>query len=147
MADQKCMTCATRTVSNERAIAMLEKAGLRATAPRVILTCLLFCDESHNHITAEELYEQSIEADCRVSLATVYNTLRAFTAAGILRQVNTDCSRVYFDTDPAEHYHFYDERTGKLINIGDNLLQDIKLPPLPEGAQLKGVDLLVRIRT
>ncbi|MDQ7019318.1 MAG: Fur family transcriptional regulator [Robiginitomaculum sp.] len=145
MADQKCTTCATRTLSNERAIAMLENAGLRATAPRVILTCLLFCDEKHTHITAEELYEQSIEADCRVSLATVYNTLRAFTAAGILRQVNTDCSRVYFDTDPNEHHHFYDEKTGKLINIGENLLKDMKLPPLPDGTTLKGVDLLVRI--
>lgn len=145
MVDQKCMTCDIRTISNERAIATLEKAGLRATAPRVILTCLLFCDEKHNHITAEELYEQSIEANCRVSLATVYNTLRAFTAAGILRQVNTDCSRVYFDTNPIEHHHFYDEKTGKLINIGENLLQGLKLPPLPEGTQLKGVDLLVRI--
>jgi len=145
MADQKCMTCDIRTISNERAIATLEKAGLRATAPRVILTCLLFCDDKHQHITAEELYEQTIEANCRVSLATVYNTLRAFTSAGILRQVNTDCSRVYFDTDPEEHHHFFDEKTGKLINIGENLLENLKLPPLPDGTKLKGVDLLVRI--
>jgi Fur family iron response transcriptional regulator len=147
MTDQKCMDCPEQTLSNERAVAVLEAAGLRPTAQRVILTCLLFCKGMHRHITAEELYERSIVAGSKVSLATVYNALHSFTKAGIIRQIATESTKVYFDTNPEEHYHFYDESTGELINIDENLLKGLKLPPLPEGTTLCGIDLLVRIRS
>ncbi|PHS27324.1 MAG: hypothetical protein COA84_04535 [Robiginitomaculum sp.] len=141
------MDCPEQTLSNERAVAVLVAAGLRPTAQRVILTCLLFCKGTYRHTTAEELYARSIKAGCKVSLATVYNTLHSFTKAGIIRQIATDSTKVYFDTNPEEHYHFYDESTGELINIHDDLLKDLKLPPLPKGAILCSVDLLVRIRS
>ena len=44
----------------------------------------------------------------RVSLATVYNCLRQFTDAGLLREVVVDASRLYFDTNVGQHHHFFD---------------------------------------
>ncbi len=147
MTNYNCTNCDSQITSNEQAMLVLEKAGVRATAPRIILLCLLHCKGTPCHMTAEKLYEKSIIADSKVSLATVYNTLRTFTAAGILREVNTDSSRVYFDTNVSDHHHFYNERTGELADINENLLQGIKLPPLPAGSKLQSIDLMIRIRS
>ena len=52
-----------------------------------------------------------------MSLATVYNTLHQFTAAGLLRQVTVDAARSYFDTNTGDHQHFFCEDDGTLIDI------------------------------
>lgn len=130
-----------------RAIAMLEKAGLRATAQRVLLASLLYGNGEHRHVTAEQLYEEAFSARGKVSLATVYNTMRALCKVGLLRQVTADAARIYFDTNTRDHHHIYDESTGKLTDIDAAVLEGITLPPLPAGAQLEGVDLIVRVRS
>ncbi len=131
----------------ERAIAMLEQAGLRATAQRVLLVSLLCGNGEPRHVTAEQLYEEAAAAHGQVSLATVYNTMRALCKAGMLRQVNADAARIYFDTNTRDHHHIYDESTGQLTDIDAAILKDITLPPLPPGARLEGVDLIVRVRS
>jgi Fur family transcriptional regulator, iron response regulator len=145
MAPKECNACSDPTNNTEHAIAMLELAGLRATGARVILTTLLFDDISDCHTTAEILYEKAFKAGSRVSLATVYNTLRLFTSVGLLRQISVNSTQVYFDTDTSEHQHFYNENTGELINIKENLLAEIILPELPECTRLMGVDMLVLV--
>ena len=131
----------------QRAIALLEQAGLRATAQRVLLVSLLYGDGEHRHVTAEQLYEEAVMARGKVSLATVYNTMRALSKAGLLRQVNADAGRIYFDTNTGDHQHIYDESTGTLTDIDAAILKDITLPPLPKGTRLEGVDLIVRVRS
>jgi Fur family transcriptional regulator, iron response regulator len=70
----------------------LRTAGLRPTRQRVALARLLFgqCDR---HVTAEQLHKEALDADVRVSLATVYNTLHQFTDAGLLREVVVEAGR------------------------------------------------------
>ena len=145
MLNKVSKTCADLSKNMERAIEILDLAGLRATAPRVLLTCLLFCDENDCHVTADALYEKAKAAGAKVSLATIYNTLRLFSSVGIIRQVAVNSGQVYFDADTSEHQHFYNEKTGELINIKENLLAGINFPPLPEGARLLSVDLMIRI--
>ena len=53
-------------------------------------------------------------ASVSVSLATVYNTLHQFVAAGLLREVVVDPGRSYFDTNTADHHHFFFEESGRL---------------------------------
>src|SRR3954451_16323367 len=91
----------------------LRSAGLRLTRPRLALARLLF-DAGHRHVTAEELHNEAIAAAIPVSLATIYNTLHQFTAAGLLREVVIAPGRLYFDANVDEPHHFFCESTGML---------------------------------
>jgi len=84
----------------------LRSAGLRPTRPRLALARLLF-DAGHRHVTVEELHKEAIAAAIPVSLATIYNSLHQFTAAGLLREVVIAPGRLYFDTNVDKHHHYH----------------------------------------
>ncbi len=126
------------------AINRLRTAGLRPTKQRVLLASLLFSGPDR-HISAEELHEETVAARVPVSLATVYNTLNQFTDAGLLREVAIDGSKSYFDTNTSNHYHFYLESEGKLIDIDSSSLQVVGLPEAPEGTSINRIDVIVRL--
>jgi len=126
------------------AINRLRTAGLRPTKQRVSLASLLFSGPDR-HISAEELHEEAVAARVPVSLATVYNTLNQFTDAGLLREVAIDGSKSYFDTNTSNHYHFYLESEGKLIDIDSSSLQVVGLPEAPEGTSVNRIDVIVRL--
>jgi Fur family transcriptional regulator, iron response regulator len=123
----------------------LRQAGLRPTRQRVALARLLF-DSSDRHVTAEQLHGEALSAAIRVSLATVYNTLHQFTAAGLMREVVVEPGRSYFDTNIDDHHHFFCESTGHLQDIPGELVRVGKLPLPPAGAQIQRVDVIIRIR-
>lgn len=122
----------------------LRRAGLRPTRQRVALADLLFKD-GDRHVTAEGLHEEAVAVRFSVSLATVYNTLNQFTTAGLLRVVAIDGTRTYFDTNTSNHYHFYLEDQGKLVDIPPNELRVEGLPQAPDGTMIAGVDVIVRL--
>src|SRR6056297_3245284 len=82
----------------ERSSKWLARANLRPTRQRLSLATLLVGDGQHRHVTAEGLHAASVAAGDKVSLATVYNTLRAFCEAGLIKEVTVDGTRSYFDT-------------------------------------------------
>src|SRR5215467_5094220 len=107
-------------------------AGLRITRPRLALARLLF-DSGNRHITAEQLFGEASAASIPVSLATVYNVLHQFTAAGLLREVVVEPGRSYFDTNTDDHHHFFCESTGHLQDIpGKELMVEHLLPAPPD---------------
>lgn len=146
MTHQDCVKCALKTTCIEEAITILEGADIRATGQRIVLLCLLLCGGSSHHILAEELYELAIAAQSKVSLTTVYNTLRIFTEAGLVKQVVTDSTRVYFEANTMNHHHIYNESTGQLTDIDASVLDGITLPDLPADVDLKSVELMIRVR-
>src|ERR1700746_948490 len=109
----------------------LRSVGLRLTRPRVALAHLLF-DAGDRHITAEQLHAEAAAASIRVSLATVYNVLHQFTAAGLLREVVVEPGRSYFDTNNDDHHHFFCESTGHLQDIPGEMVMVGQLPQPPE---------------
>jgi Fur family transcriptional regulator, iron response regulator len=123
----------------------LRKAGLRPTRQRAVLSSLLFTD-CMRHVTAEALHAEAEQAGEQVSLATVYNTLHQFTRAGMLRQVTVDGTRTYFDTNVAEHHHFYREEDGMLLDIESDHITVDGLPSPPDGCRVERVDVVVRLR-
>jgi Fur family iron response transcriptional regulator len=125
--------------------ARLIAAGLRPTRQRVALGELLF-RRGDRHVTAERLFEEATAARMQVSLATVYNTLHQFTAAGILREIAVDGARVYFDTNTSEHHHFLFEDDGELYDIPGSSMAGLNLPDPPEGLKVARVDVIVRLR-
>lgn len=128
----------------KRALDQLTGAGLRPTRQRLGLARLLFegCDR---HVTAEQLHGEAMAADLRVSLATVYNTLNQFTAAGLLREVVVEAGKSYFDTNTSDHHHFFLENTARLEDIPADHLVVQNLPRPPQGTRIARVDVIVRL--
>ncbi len=129
-----------------RAMEWLAGAGLRPTRQRLSLAELLVGDGNNRHVTAESLYEASGRVGASVSLATVYNTLRCFTEAGLLAEITVDGTRSYFDTRTDEHAHFYWEDTGDLTDAPRDAVAFAKVPEAPEGAEIARIDVVVRVR-
>ena len=123
---------------------LLRGAGLRPTRQRVALARLLFA-EGDRHVTAERLHEEALASQVTVSLATVYNTLHQFTEVGLLREVAVEGAKTYFDTNTSNHYHFFCERSGKLLDISTGAISIEGLPEAPEGMAISRVDVLVRL--
>ena len=125
--------------------AVLRMAGLRPTRQRVALAEILFAGE-HRHVSAEQLLAEVNAAKLNVSLATIYNTLHQFRAAGLLREVAVEASRSYFDTDTSDHHHFYLEDEQRVIDIPASSITIQNLPAPPEGMNITHVDVVVRVR-
>jgi len=124
----------------------LEEAGVRPTRQRVTLASLLVGDGQHRHVTAESLFEAAKAQSDSVSLATVYNTLRAFCDAGLLQEVMVDGTKSYFDTNTHDHPHFFWEDEGRLTDAPAEKLVIAGLPDAPDGAEIVAVDVVIRLR-
>jgi Fur family transcriptional regulator, iron response regulator len=123
---------------------LLKSAGLRPTRQRVALAELLF-SKGDRHLTAEMLHAEAVQAGIPVSLATVYNTIHQFTEAGLLREVAIEGAKSYFDTNTDNHYHFYFEKDGMLVDIDPSTISLLNLPTPPEGTVIRRVDILIRL--
>ncbi len=122
----------------------LRAAGLRPTRQRIALANLLF-GSGDRHVTAEELHADASAARIPVSLATIYNALNQFTAAGLLREVAIEGERTYFDTNTSNHFHFYVEAEKRLVDISANDLALTGLPAVPDGTRIRRIDVIVRL--
>ena len=131
---------------HETGASWLATADLRPTRQRVTLAALLIGDGQHRHVTAESLFEAAKSEGEAVSLATVYNTLRAFCDAGLMQEVTVDGSKSYFDTNTHDHPHFYWEDDATLTDAPSDQLEIARLPDAPEGAEIASVDVVIRLR-
>jgi Fur family transcriptional regulator, iron response regulator len=98
------------------------------------------------HLSAEQILASLRAAGARVSKATVYNTLNLFAAHGLIRQLSVDGSRAWFDSNVEPHYHFHDLDTGALTDVPVPAVEFSRLPVPPEGTEVAGIDLVIRLR-
>jgi len=126
---------------------MLRRAGLRPTHQRMTLAHILF-GEGNRHVTAEMLYEEAVKANMPLSLATVYNTLKQFTEAGLLGQISVGGggAKSFFDTNLSEHHHFFVQDEEALLDIPAAEAMIDKLPEAPDGFEIVRVAVVVRLR-
>ncbi|MCB1360817.1 MAG: transcriptional repressor [Rhodobacter sp.] len=132
--------------AQERAAQWLGLAGLRPTRQRRALAALLVGDGENRHVTAESLYAAARDRGAPVSLATIYNTLRAFCDAGLLAEIAVDATRSYFDTRTDDHPHFFWEDSQVLTDAPAEDLTILHLPQAPEGCEVARVDVVIRLR-
>ncbi len=135
------MDTASRLTVRER----LRQAGLRLTRQRLALGRLLF-EGADRHVTAESFHEEAVRSGITVSLATVYNCLHHFTAAGLLRQVVVDGGKTYFDTNTTDHHHFYLDHEGRLEDIPAENIEVRGMPSSPPGTEIERIDVIVRLK-
>ncbi|MBW4982937.1 transcriptional repressor [Mameliella sp. CS4] len=132
--------------ATERGKTWLGRSDLRPTRQRVALAALLVGDGNNRHVTAESLFAAAKDSGEQVSLATVYNTLKAFCDAGLMQEVTVDGSRSYFDTNTHDHPHFFWEDRGALTDAPADQLEITRLPEAPEGSEIASVEVVIRLR-
>ncbi|MBM2575016.1 transcriptional repressor [Jannaschia sp. Os4] len=124
----------------------LSHSDLRPTRQRLLLAALLKGDGRDRHVTAEWLHDAARRSGDKVSLATVYNTLRAFTEAGLVQEITVDGAGSIFDTRTDDHAHFYFEGDGALADAGSEGLTISNLPDIPSGMEVAKIDVVIRLR-
>ena len=92
------------------ALKKIEESGIVPTKQRRILAKILF-QKGNRHISAENLFDEVKKEDRKISLATIYNTLKQFTNLGLIREIVVDKNKSLYDTDNRPHYHLYIEAT------------------------------------
>jgi Fur family iron response transcriptional regulator len=123
----------------------LRVAGLRPTRQRLALAALLF-GSGDRHVCAEDLHAEALAAQVPVSLATVYNTLNQFKSAGLIRELAIEGDRSYFDTNTSNHFHYYHEAEGRIVDLDSDGITVHGLPEPPRGKEIAGIDVIVRLK-
>ena len=125
----------------------LRGSGLRPTKQRILIAKNLFKRKKTFHFTVEKLNKVINKKESeKVSLATIYNTVEAFTKAGYLKEILTSKSKSYYDTNIKSHHHFYDEGTKELTDIDYNQVKLSKVPIPPKGKKIKNLEVVIRVQ-
>ena len=99
--------------------------GLRMTDQRRVIAKVL--SEADDHPDAEELYRRAAEVDPKISLATVYRTVRLFSDAGIIETHDFRDGRARYETaDDDHHDHLIDVVSGEVIEFVDEEIEELQ---------------------
>ena len=125
----------------------LRSSNLRPTKQRLKICQFLFDREKTFHFTVETLNKKiNKNGTTKVSLATIYNTIEAFTSAGYLKEILTSKNKSYYDTNIKSHHHFYDEGSKELTDIHYSQIKLSKVPIPPKGKKIKNLEVVIRIQ-
>ena len=124
---------------------LLVSRGVFPTAQRVDVALLILAKPQH--LSADQIIAGIRVMGSRVSKATVYNTLNLFCERGLLRTVDVDPTRQYYDSSIGAHHHFYNVDTGELIDIPLDAVTLNVNTALPPGTEQMGVDVVIRVRS
>ena len=123
---------------------VLKRHGINPTSQRLEIARVLF--SKPQHMSAEQVLQALNSDKASVSKATVYNTLNLFAEKGLLRQMTIDPSRIYYDSNTSDHFHFYNEDTGELRDLDPRLVEIASLPELPDNTCKSGIDVIIHVR-
>ncbi|MBT8412028.1 MAG: transcriptional repressor [Octadecabacter sp.] len=102
-----------------------EARGLRLTDQRRTIAQVL--QDADDHPDVEELYARASAVDPRISLATVYRTVKLFEEAGILEKHDFGDGRARYETADREHHdHLIDLQTGEVIEFVDPEIEELQ---------------------
>jgi Fur family ferric uptake transcriptional regulator len=90
--------------------------GMRMTEQRRVIARIL--EESEDHPDVEELYRRSVKVDAKISISTVYRTVKLFEDAGIIARHDFRDGRSRYETVPEEHHdHLIDLKNVVVIEF------------------------------
>ncbi len=100
--------------------------GMRMTEQRRIIARVL--DAATDHPDVEELYRRASAVDSRISIATVYRTVKLFEDAGVItRHDFGGAGRARYETIPEEHHdHLIDLRSGEVIEFRNEEIERLQ---------------------
>lgn len=102
----------------------LEK-GLKMTEQRRVIARVL--SEANDHPDAAEVYQRAADLDPRISMATVYRTIRLFEDCNVLERLNFGDGRVRYEEASREHHdHLIDVKSGKIIEFQNTEIERLQ---------------------
>lgn len=105
--------------------ALCAERGLRITEQRRVIAQVL--SESDDHPDVEKLHERASARDPRISIATVYRTVKLFEEAGILERLEFGDGRArYEDAERDHHDHLIDVNSGQVIEFVDPEIEELQ---------------------
>ncbi|WP_408009438.1 peroxide-responsive transcriptional repressor PerR [Pseudalkalibacillus sp. A8] len=108
----------------QTAVDTLKDAGVRITPQRhAILEYLI---QTMSHPTADEIYKALEDKFPNMSVATVYNNLRVFKGAGLVKELTYGDSSSRFDCVTTDHYHIICEDCGKIVDFSYPGLDEVE---------------------
>ncbi|TAN06391.1 MAG: ferric iron uptake transcriptional regulator [Rhodanobacteraceae bacterium] len=103
----------------------LRNVGLKVTHPRIRVLEIL--ENSHEHLTAENIYKMLLEESEDIGLATVYRVLTQFEAAGLAIKHNFEGGQAVYELDRGQHHdHMIDVTTGKVIEFVNEEIEKLQ---------------------
>ena len=101
------------------------KQGMRMTEQRRVIAQVL--ERSNDHPDVEELYRRAAEVDDKISIATVYRTVRLFEEAGILERHDFRDGRSRYEQVSDDHHdHLIDLQSGKVIEFTNAEIEQLQ---------------------
>lgn len=101
------------------------KKGLRMTEQRRVIARVL--SEAQDHPDVEQVHRRAIEVDPRISIATVYRTVRLFEEANILERHDFGDGRARYEEVPESHHdHLIDVESGKVIEFRNEQVEKLQ---------------------
>jgi Fur family ferric uptake transcriptional regulator len=92
--------------------------GLKMTGQRRVIARIL--SEASDHPDVEELYRRATALDARISVATVYRTVRLLEEKGILERRDFGGGRARYEaSEHGHHHHLIDVETGRVVEFED----------------------------
>lgn len=125
---QKAMIVATpdKSTAERRNIeALCAAKGMRMTEQRRVIARVLASSDDHPDV--EELYRRCAKVDDRISISTVYRTVRLFEEAGILAKHDFGDGRARYEETPDEHHdHLIDIQSGKVVEFHNDEIEELQ---------------------
>ena len=98
------------------------KKGVKLTEQRKIIAKVM--SESHDHPDVDELYNRVSKFDPKISIATVYRTVKLFEEAGILTKHDFKGGKARYEAIVESHHdHLIDIKTGEIIEFVDDEIE------------------------
>jgi Fur family transcriptional regulator, peroxide stress response regulator len=129
---------------NDELAERLATIGLRMTRQRQQVFDVVA--ESQDHPTAELIFERAKKANPEISFATVYNCLSVLVECGLVRQVILDRAPLRLCPNMREHWHFYCELCGEVLDIDVPKDGTFHTGQLPKDITVSHVDVALRGR-
>ena len=133
-----------READREKIAQRLMAHGVLPTAQRIDVGLVILAKPQH--LSADQIIAAIRSMSARVSKATVYNTLNLFCERGLLRTVEVDPTRQYYDSTIDAHHHYYNVDTGEITDIPLDAISLNVGAALPPGTEQAGVDVVIRVR-
>lgn len=99
--------------------------GLRVTGPRRVIAQVLA--EAHDHPDVNELHRRAAQRDERISLATVYRTVKMLEDIGVIERHAFNDGRARYERTPTEHHdHLIDVKSGEVIEFHSEEIEKLQ---------------------
>lgn len=131
-------------LAKKQVSALLRKHNITPTRQRLEIAHHLF--QRQQHCSAEHILESVNAQGHYVSRATVYNTMGLFASKGLVREVQVDRERVFYDSNNCQHCHIYNIDTGELSDVEGSAGFDLtNISGLPEGFRVVDMDVVIKV--